>query len=389
MACISPLDDEPTTATFASDLTAAVAPSLGTAASFAVLGAATVTCTNASTITGDVGVSPGTAITGFNPDCSTTGAIQAGSAVAAQAHGDMATAYDGLAAAACDHDLTGQDLGGQTLAPGVYCVASSVGLTGALTLDGGGNRDAVWVFQIGSTITTATGSSVVMAGSGQPCNVFWQVGSSATIGTGTAFQGNLLAEASITLTSGSSLVGRALARSAAVTMDHNAVSVGACAGSAPPSCPAEERLSGSGQIKVDTRKARFTVHAGIKRGAVFGHLTYNDASANTKVISQHVTAYQALGAATRRILGTATINGRSGFTYQVDVTDRNGSADTFAIVLSNGYHASGAVHDGYIRRHVRPGHPGACDDDDDDDDDGDDDGDGDGDGGHCGHDRHY
>jgi hypothetical protein len=102
-------------------------------------------------------------------------------------------------------------------------------LTGDLTLDGGGDSTAVWIFQIGSTITTASGSSVIMAGSGVPCNVFWQVGSSGTIGTGTAFQGNILASASITLTSGSTLVGRALAVNAAVTMDHNDISLGSCA----------------------------------------------------------------------------------------------------------------------------------------------------------------
>jgi len=202
--------------------------SMGAASGFAVLGASTATCTNASDVTGDIGVSPGTAITGFNPDCTITGTIHAGDGVAAQAHGDLSIAYNDLKAVACEYNLTGTDLGGQTLAPGVYCFDTSVGLTGDLTLDGGGDPTAAWIFQIGSTITTASNSSVIMAGSGEPCNVFWQVGSSGTIGTGTAFQGNLLASASITLTSGSSLVGRALALNAAVTMDHNNVSLGNC-----------------------------------------------------------------------------------------------------------------------------------------------------------------
>ena len=152
------------------------APSLGAASSFAVLGASTVTCTTASDVTGDVGVSPGTAITGFNPDCTIAGTIHAGDAVAIQAHADLAAAYDDLKAAACEHNLTGQELGGQTLAPGVYCFDTSAALTGNLTLDGGGDGNAIWIFQMGSTITTASNSSVVMAGSGTPCNVYWQVG---------------------------------------------------------------------------------------------------------------------------------------------------------------------------------------------------------------------
>jgi hypothetical protein len=193
-----------------------------------VLGASTVTCTTASNVTGNVGVSPGTAITGFNAGCTVAGTIDAGNAVAIQAHDDLGTAYNGLRAAACEHNLTGQDLGGQTLAPGVYCFDSTAGLTGNLTLDGGGDVNATWIFQMGSAITTASNSSVVMAGSGTPCNVYWQVGSSATIASGSAFQGNILASASITLTSGSNLVGRALAVNAAVTLDHSNVSLGNC-----------------------------------------------------------------------------------------------------------------------------------------------------------------
>ena len=190
-----------------------------------MLGASTVTCANESSVTGDVGVSPGTAITGFVPSCTLAGAIHAGDTAAAQAHEDVAIAYDDLKSIACEDNLTGQDLGGQTLGPGVYCFNTTVGLTGELTLDGGGDSNANWIFQIGSALTTATGSSVVMAGSGQPGNVFWQVGSSATLGTATAFQGNVLALASISLVSGTELVGRALALNAAVTLDNNDVSL--------------------------------------------------------------------------------------------------------------------------------------------------------------------
>jgi hypothetical protein len=202
---------------------AATVPNLGSAANFAVLGASTVTCTGPSSVTvGDVGVSPGTSITGFPAPC--TGTI-AGAAVAAQAQSDALLAYNGLVGATCPaaNNLTGTDLGTLTLKPGVYCFNSSAQLTGTLTLSGAG----VYIFQIGSTITTATNSSVVMA-SGAVCgNVFWQVGSSATLGIGTAFTGNILAKASITLVSGTNLNGRAIALVGAVTMDTNKVS--ACA----------------------------------------------------------------------------------------------------------------------------------------------------------------
>jgi len=199
----------------------ATAPSLGTAASFAVLGASTVTCTGASVITGDVGVSPGSAITGF-PPCTLTGTLHAADAVSLQAQTDALAAYNNLQGQPCDHNLTGSDLGGMHLSPGVYCFDSSVGLTGTLYLRGGG----IYIFQIGSTLTTASGSSVLI-NNARPCdassNVFWQVGSSATLGTATAFAGNILALASITMTTRATLDGRAIALTGAVTMDTNTI----------------------------------------------------------------------------------------------------------------------------------------------------------------------
>src|SRR5450759_1756589 len=170
---------------------------LGTAANFAVLGSSTVTCTGVSTITGDVGVSPGSAVTGFPAPCTVFGAIHAADAVALQAHHDAALAYAALVAETCTTNLTGQDLGGLTLAPGVYCFNSSAELTGTLNLTGGGP----WIFQIGSTLTTASNASVLVNGNGSSQNcapgngpgVFWAVGSSATLGTGTQFQGVILA----------------------------------------------------------------------------------------------------------------------------------------------------------------------------------------------------
>jgi hypothetical protein len=213
--------------------------SLGTAQSFAVLGGSEVTNTGASVISGSVGVSPGTATTGFGSAVIINGTIQSGvGSLAGQAQNDLTTAYTAAANTACTRNLTGQDLGTVgTLTPGVYCFDSSAQLTGTLTLDLQGNPNALFIFKTASsTLTTASGSSVVLINNGGntcPPNIFWQVGSSATIGTGTSFVGNILAQAAITLTTGASLRGRALARTAAVTLDNNAIT--ACGAIVP--CP--------------------------------------------------------------------------------------------------------------------------------------------------------
>jgi Ice-binding-like len=197
------------------------APSLGRAQSFVVLGGSTVTNTGATQLTGDVGVSsPGVSVTGFPPATIAGGAQHVGDPAANQAQRDAQIAYAALSGRVCNTPLTGQDLGGKTLSPGVYCFTSSAPLTGQLVLDARGNPNGVWVFQIASTLTTATNSSVIVRASGRAGNVFWQVGSAATLGSGTAFTGNLLAYSSITMNTGASLSGRALAR-AAVTMDSN------------------------------------------------------------------------------------------------------------------------------------------------------------------------
>jgi len=200
-------------------------PSLGSAQSFAVLGASTVTSTGLSNVTGDLGVSPGTAVTGFPPG-TMTGTRHAGDAVALQAQNDVTTAYNACAGAVCTTTLTGQDLGGRTLKPGVYCFAASAPLNGVLTLDAAGNTNAVFIFQIGSTLLAAINSSVKLINGAQDANVFWQVGSSATLAAGVDFKGNIIALASITLSSGTKVSGRALARTAAVTMGNSSISVG-------------------------------------------------------------------------------------------------------------------------------------------------------------------
>lgn len=201
--------------------------SLGTAQSFGVLGGSTVTNTGATIVNGNVGVSPGSAVTGFPPGVVVGGAIHSNDAVAMQAQNDLTTAYNNIAATPCTVDLTGQNLGGLTLTPGVYCFSSSAQLTGALTLDALGNQNALFLFKIGSTLTTASGSSVAVINATSSCNkAYWQVGSSATLGTGTSFAGDILALSSITLTTGANTSGRTLARNGAVTLDTN--NVNAC-----------------------------------------------------------------------------------------------------------------------------------------------------------------
>ncbi|MEK6285730.1 MAG: putative Ig domain-containing protein [Acidobacteriota bacterium] len=199
--------------------------SLGTAQSFGVLAGSTVTNTGSTTVTGNLGVSPGTAVTGFPPGTVTGGTIHLNDAAAAQAQSDVTTAYNAIAGTACNVDLTGQNLGGLTLTPGVYCFSSSAQLTGTLTLNALGNPNALFIFKIGSSLTTASSSSVQVINGGNNCNVYWQVGSSATLGTSTSFVGNILALTSITLTTGANVSGRVLARNGAVTMDTNNVTV--------------------------------------------------------------------------------------------------------------------------------------------------------------------
>jgi len=215
---------------------------LGTAGDFGVLGGSTVTNTGSSVVSTNVGVWPGEASTGWFPPGIYLGALHLGDAVALQAQTDLTTAYNTLAGLPCDVDLSGTDLGGLTLAPGVYCFSSSAQLTGALVLDAENLVDPLFVFKIGSTLTTASNASVSFI-NGTTCNVYWQVGSSATIGTNTSFAGNIVALTSITMNTGASLSGRALARNGAVTLDTNTVTNMVCSVTeAPTATPADTEV---------------------------------------------------------------------------------------------------------------------------------------------------
>lgn len=200
---------------------------LGTAGGYAVLAGSTVTNTGSSVLTGDVGVWPGSAVTGFPPGVVVGGTMNMGNAAAQTAESDLNTAYNTAAGLAPTKVLTGQNLGGMTLTPGVYFFSSTAQLTGQLTLNDQGNPNAVFVFQIAKTLTTASASSVIFSNSLTDSNVYWQVGSSATLGTTTAFEGNILALTSITLNTGATIgCGSALAINGAVTLDSNVIGGG-------------------------------------------------------------------------------------------------------------------------------------------------------------------
>jgi len=201
--------------------TAQQAPvNLGSTSTFAVLAGTTVTVTGAGTITGDVGVFPGTAYVPGTPPVTVNGLVYAGGPVAAQAQTDLATAYNDAAGRSVNPITVAGNIGGQTLVPGLYKSTSSLAISsGNLTLDAQGNANAVWIFQIASTLTTTSGLQVALANGAKAANIFWQVGSSATIGTTSVFQGNILAATSISMLTGSTLTGRALAIGGAVTID--------------------------------------------------------------------------------------------------------------------------------------------------------------------------
>jgi len=206
------------------DATAAQAPvSLGAAAKFAVLAATTVTSTGATTVTGELGVSPGTAVTG---SLRVSGMVRTGDPTAALAQADLLKAYNAAVGRTAGALNVAGNLGGLTLTPGLYKSTSALEISsGDLTLDARGDTNAVFIFQMASTLTTSSGRKVILNGGAKAANIYWQVGSSATLGTTSVFKGTILALASITLQNGAVVEGRLLARTAAVTLDTNTITL--------------------------------------------------------------------------------------------------------------------------------------------------------------------
>jgi cell division septation protein DedD len=218
---------------------AATAPvGLGTAASFAVLaGTPNVTNTGPSIISGNLGVSPAAAVTGFPPGHVINGTMHRADAVAAQAQSDLTTAYNDAAGRAQTASVAAFIGSGGSLDPGVYKASSTLEVDGALTLNAHGDPNAVFIFQVPSKLTTGSSSNIVLTGGAQACNVFWQVGSSATLGTNSDFTGSILALTSITVTTNNTIAGRVLARNGAVTLDDDRITAPSCSTTPPTPTP--------------------------------------------------------------------------------------------------------------------------------------------------------
>jgi hypothetical protein len=212
---------------------------LATAKAFVALGGQTVTNTGPSVLNGGLGVSPGTALVGFGSPAVVNGATHSADAVALQAQSDLTNAYNVAAGqpVSPSNDLSGTDLGNRVLHAGAYKFTSSAQLTGPLTLDAAGDPNAQFVFEITSALTTAPGSSVVLINGADPCNVYWQVGSSATLNTTTAFQGNLMALTSISLKNAATVIGRVLARNGQISLINNVLDSSRCGTSTGPGSP--------------------------------------------------------------------------------------------------------------------------------------------------------
>lgn len=356
-----------------------IAVPLAGASTFAVLAGTTITNDGESIITGDIGVSPGSAITGFQPIPFNTisgpgtvtgglgivnGTIYAGGPVAAQAHNDAVTTYNYLVAQVADTTYSGvTQLNGMTFTPGVYSFAPSANLqvNGTVYLDFQGNPDATFIFQMGTTLVTMTGSNVIaLNNNNQTCagpNVYWAVGSSATI-DGAQFIGSVIAYTTITMTSGSNVAGRIWALNGAVTMISNTIS--ACGGvvTTPPTI-CKDFVTGGGWINgTSGEKATFGVSGGIKNGKFWGQLSFTDHGNNgIKIKSTSVTAYILIDSTTRQIEGIAKVNGKGSYAYTVVVKDNGepGRDDTFSLVVSNGYSVAGSLLGGNIQLHKKCG----------------------------------
>jgi Ice-binding-like/Putative Ig domain len=292
---------------------------LGSAATYSVLAGSTVTNTGFTAENGNIGVSPGSAVTGFPPGSVVNGAIHRADGSSALAQTDLTAAYLDAMNRPTPIVIAG-DLGGQTLAPGLYKSSTSIGITGILKLDGQGNVNSVFIFQIGSTLTTASTSQIVLIGGAQAANIFWQLGSSATLGTNSIFHGTIMAQDSITLTTGVALDGRALARTGAVTLDtNNVVNPGLPTGSGPPgaltvSCPASNAqlnvpysslIAASGGTPPYTFSTTGSLPAGLTLTAASGAVTGTPTALGATAFSANA-ADSATGTATSACTITVT-----------------------------------------------------------------------------------
>jgi hypothetical protein len=327
----------------------------GTTTTFAVLAATAITSTGLTVINGDLGISPGTALTGFPPGV-IIGETHLGDSVAAEAQADAHIEYNYLDALTCGTNLSGVDLGGQILTPGVYCFDSSAQLTGTLILDAQGQCNPLFVFQTGSTLTTSVASSVVVINN--PCsedcrggtNVFWQVGSSATIGTGTQFVGNILAHTSVTLNFGASVAGSVFALGGAVTLDTNNISACGSVVTEPPGGggggPCGPKVTGGGQIPVPNPDSNNQFATGLGR-ASFGFNSHPEKNCTDGVAKghfnyvNHVTGLHVNGKVLNSQLiapNTVRFTGEcgTGCTFTVTVQDNGepGILDTFGLSVT-------------------------------------------------------
>ena len=330
---------------------------IGTAYNFAVLGGTSVSNVGETYINGDLGVGPGSAVTGFQPEPIDTiegpgvvteglgvvnGKIYAGGAVANQAHNDAVFAYDYLIAQEPIVYVGDIQLDGMTFTPGVYFFEESANLkeNGKVYLDFQGNNDALFIFKSGSTITTMTGSNVVAinnnADSCTGTNVYWVAYSSVKL-AGANFLGTVIAKTSISVNSIANVAGRILALDGAVTMVTDTISV---CGLVTRNLPGIDYVTGSGWIN---NNETFVLSAGIKDEQFWGELAFNDSVKNTILVSTSVTAYIVIDALSRQFEGTALINGNVACTYKVIVIDNSesGTIDAFNIILSNGYKSTG------------------------------------------------
>lgn len=279
---------------------------LGGATTFGVLGASAVTNTGPSVISGDIGVSPGTSITGFTgaPDGSFTGTLHQTDAFASQGQSDLTTAFNTAGGLTPTTSGLG-DLSGLSLTPGVYS-GGALSLSGNLTL--AGSASSIWVFQAASTLTTASASTITLTGGTTSCNVFWQVGSSATLGTSSIFVGTILAHQSITASTGANVAGRLLASNGAVTLDDNTVTVPT--GCDPPGTPivtgSPAITSGAPTSATEGTPYSFTITASGTPVPAFA------------VTAGSLPAGLSLNGTTGAILGTPTAAGSSTFTIAAD-----------------------------------------------------------------------